>query len=171
MAGRRRARGAGEEKKRDALIVAALPTNELTTVGRIPVANPCRPNSRSAHFSARASRCGTGCPATRRAGNTHVDRTWYTTDDGYRYRCAATPSAWMPRNTPGTVSRLGLSPAPAVAAAPSPPAAPGAAELAPARVWNGVALLVNWPARAAGLVLARVSKLAVWSRVLTMSNG
>jgi hypothetical protein len=51
------------ERKGDSLIVAALPTKLLTTVGLNPTPNPRRPNTLIVHFSAFGF--GPGLPSTK----------------------------------------------------------------------------------------------------------
>lgn len=166
------------KKRETQLIVAALPTNELTTVGRMPFVKPLNPSTRNDHFSARGSStvAPPAPPCLRRAVKTHVERRWYTPVDGYRYRYCATPSAWIPRKTLATLGLVATAPVALVTFPGEGSTAGGVATLG--RVWNGVAFDVKFvpscgpdAAHATGLVRARVAKLAVCSRVLTMSNG
>ena len=64
-------------------MVAALPTNELTTVGLIPLAKPPNPSTRRDHFSALGSNT-VGVPLDRggRGEKTCVERKWYTHVEG-----------------------------------------------------------------------------------------
>lgn len=67
-------------------MVAALPTKELTTVGRIPLAKPPNPNTRRDHFSALGSKTVVGWAPPRAEvrgrGKTCVERKWYTHVEG-----------------------------------------------------------------------------------------
>jgi hypothetical protein len=75
-----------EQRRENALIVAALPTKLLTTVGPNPVVNPLNPSTLSAHFSA----LGLSAPVARPADDEELgvecgsieENAWYTHVEG-----------------------------------------------------------------------------------------